>query len=299
MPIGNIPADPAVSVYDQGTEYKHSFGSKTPKMPPAPPRRMTADATSTHIGLPEPELPPAAAIPKWASPLYTQKSPAGHWAPSSTDITGTTPPASFANIFMYKSIPAASLRYLNTPYLLPNDAGTGLDSRKTSAMLMHELGGANATAYLDAAEHNYSKRSGSAQSWASGQSASKGPILMPAEMYRTTTKDAFPVRSRAETQQQRMRDHNTAKHVSDHSLSSSTLLCPIAPLEDGTALHSTRFLAVRAADGGRRMIDTHATPEEPVCSAGPPVPILNRTQKSTPFVSSQPSSTYSRFHPEV
>ena len=33
MPIGNIPADPAVSVYDQGTEYKHSFGSKTPKMP--------------------------------------------------------------------------------------------------------------------------------------------------------------------------------------------------------------------------------------------------------------------------
>ena len=110
MPIGNRPADPAVSVYDQGTEYKHSFGSKTPKMPPAPPRRMTADATSTHIGLPEPELPPAAAIPKWASPLYTQKSPAGHWAPSSTDITGTTPPASFANIFMYKSIPAASLR---------------------------------------------------------------------------------------------------------------------------------------------------------------------------------------------
>jgi len=112
---------------------------------------------------------------------------------------------------------------------------------------MHELGGANATAYLDAAEHNYSKRSGSAQSWASGQSASKGPILMPAEMYRTTTKDAFPVRSRADTQQQRMRDHNTAKHVSDHSLSSSTLLCPTAPLENGTALHSTRFLAVRAA----------------------------------------------------
>ena len=50
MPIGTIPADPAVSVYDQGTEYKHSFGSKPPKMPPAGPRRMTADATSTHIG---------------------------------------------------------------------------------------------------------------------------------------------------------------------------------------------------------------------------------------------------------
>ena len=50
MPIGTIPADPAVSVYDQGTEYKHSFGSKPPKMPPAGPRRMTADATSIHIG---------------------------------------------------------------------------------------------------------------------------------------------------------------------------------------------------------------------------------------------------------
>ena len=114
-------------------------------------------------------------------------------------------------------------------------------------MALAELGGVNATAYLDAAEHNYLKRSGSAQSWALGQSEYKGPILMPAEMYRTTTKDAFPPRSRADTQQQRMRDHNTTKHVSDHSLSSSTLLRPTAPLENGTALHLTRFLPVRAA----------------------------------------------------
>jgi len=161
---------------------------------------------------------------------------------------------------------------------------------------MHELGGVNATAYLDAAEHNYMKRSGSAQSWASGRSATMGAVLMPAEMYRTTTKDAFPTRSRADTQQQRMRDHNTAKHVSDHSLSSSTIRCPTAPLENGTALHSTRFLAIRAANGGRRMVDTHATLEEPVCSAGPPVPSLLRAHQSVPYVSSQPASTYSRFH---
>jgi hypothetical protein len=114
-------------------------------------------------------------------------------------------------------------------------------------MALAELGGVNATAYLDAAEHNYLKRSGSAQSWALGQSEYKGPILMPAEMYRTTTKDAFPPRSRADTQQQRMRDHSTTKLVSDHSLSSSTLLRPTAPLENGTALHLTRFLPVRAA----------------------------------------------------
>jgi len=262
--------------------------------------RLITDASSSYrIGLPDPGLAPAAAIPKWASPLYPQKSPDSHWAPTSTDITGLTPPASFANIFMYKSIPAANLRYLNTPYLLPKDAGTGLDSRRTSAMAMQDLGGEKATAYLDAAEHNYSKRSGSAQSWASGESAYKGPVLMPAEMYRTTTKAAFPLRSRADVQQQRMRDRNTTKHVNDHSLSRSTLLCPTAPLEDGTALHVTRFLPVRAADGGRRMIDTHAAPEEPACSAGPPVPILNRMQKSTPYVPSQPSSTYSRFHPEI
>ena len=112
---------------------------------------------------------------------------------------------------------------------------------------MNEVGGVNAAAFLDAAEHNYLQRSGSAQSWASEQSTTKGPVLMPAEMYRTTTKDAFPIRSRADTQQHRMRDLNTAKHINDHSLSSSTIRCPTAPLKDGTALHSTRFLAVRAA----------------------------------------------------
>lgn len=110
-----IPANPAVDVHGcaQGTEYKHSFGSKPPVMPPAGPThgRLITDASSSYrIGLPDPGLAPAAAIPKWASPLYTQKSPASHWAPSSTDITGKTPPPSFANIFMYKSIPAANLR---------------------------------------------------------------------------------------------------------------------------------------------------------------------------------------------
>ena len=108
-----IPADPAVDVHDQGTEYKHAFGSKPPTMPPAGPThgRLITDASSSYrIGLPDPGLAPAAAIPKWASPLYPQKSPDSHWAPTSTDITGVTPPASFANIFMYKSIPAANLR---------------------------------------------------------------------------------------------------------------------------------------------------------------------------------------------
>ena len=110
-----IPANPAVDVHGcaQGTEYKHSFGSKPPVMPPAGPThgRLITDASSSYrIGLPDPGLAPAAAIPKWASPLYPQKSPDSHWAPTSTDITGLTPPASFANIFMYKSIPAANLR---------------------------------------------------------------------------------------------------------------------------------------------------------------------------------------------
>lgn len=110
-----IPADPAVDVHGcaQGTEYKHAFGSKPPVMPPAGPThgRLITDASSSYrIGLPDPGLAPAAAIPKWASPLYPQKSPDSHWAPTSTDITGLTPPASFGNIFMYKSIPAANLR---------------------------------------------------------------------------------------------------------------------------------------------------------------------------------------------
>ena len=60
-------------------------------------------------------------------------------------------------------MPRAPDSYLNTPYLLPKDAGTGLDSRRTSAMAMQDLGGEKAIAYLDAAEHNYSKRSGSAR----------------------------------------------------------------------------------------------------------------------------------------
>ena len=160
-------------------------------------------------------------------------------------------------------MPRAPDSYLNTPYLLPKDAGTGLDSRRTSAMAMQDVGGEKAIAYLDAAEHNYSKRSGSAQSWASGESAYKGPVLMPAEMYRTTTKAAFPLRSRADVQQQRMRDRNTTKHVNDHSLSRSTLLCPTAPLEDGTALHVTRFLPVRAAV---RAAPPHPRPSPPITS---------------------------------
>ena len=102
---------PEVSDYEASTEYSYSYGAKTAKLPPAHDRhRVWQDATSTHIGLPDPGLLPAAAIPTWASPLYMQKPPPGHYTPASTLITGATPPASFANIFMYKSIAAESLR---------------------------------------------------------------------------------------------------------------------------------------------------------------------------------------------
>lgn len=101
---------PTITDYGAATEYKHSYGSKHAKLPPPPPPRMVTDATSSHIGLPNPGLCPAAAVPTWASPLYAHKPPPGHYTPASTLITGTTPPPCFANTFMYKSVPSASLR---------------------------------------------------------------------------------------------------------------------------------------------------------------------------------------------
>jgi len=236
------------SAYTAATEYKHAYDpSRTAKLPIAPPpAKVITDATSTNIGVPGCWPAPGAKAPVWASPLYMHKPPVGHYTPASTMISGVTPPASFAHAFNYLSVPSAMLRYLSTPYLQPGDAGNGIASRPTSSMAAFDMGGVNAAAFSNAAEINFSERVGTASSWTSEQSAVSA-VLMPAEVYRTTTKDSYPLRTIADTQQQRMRDKITSKHVPDSSFSNTTLRCPTAPLPNANPLHSMRFLTVRSS----------------------------------------------------
>lgn len=281
--------------YSTETEYKHQYDATRASTlpPPPPPADTTREFTSTNIGLPKPVVPMAAPLPKWVNAKFTSMIPPGaHYAPASMAISGAVPPLSFRNKFCYKSAPAATQRYLRTPYLLPGDAGTGLDSRPASSVAAFDLGGAYAAALLNAAEVNYQKRASTASSW-TAEHAANPPVLMPAESYRTTTKDSFPLRSGADTQQQRMRDWTSSKHVNSLSLSSSTLRCPTAPLADSTALHTQRFLAIRSSDGGRRVIDTAEAFDAP--PAAPPVPVLLREPRLTAYVPSQPTTTSARF----
>jgi hypothetical protein len=316
--------------YAAATEYKHQYDpARTAKLPAPPPPRVTTDPTSTFIGLPPCSVPPPAKAPAWASALYMHKSVAGHYTPTSTLIGGSKHHAAYGHAMNYKSNPAATVRYLSTPYLQPGDAGNGIDSRPTSSMAAFSKGGLNAEAFLNTAVQTYSKRLGTASSWTAERGAT-GPVLMPGEMYRTTTKDSYPIRSQADLQQQRMRDKVTSKHVSDFSLSSSTLRCPTAPLANGTPLHSTRFLAVRSSvrrapraprpaprrtrragplttpraaalarpqDGGRRIIDTdHGFDEPPPAKPAVPPPAADGWRhRPVPYVPSHPATTYKYF----
>lgn len=247
MQVTTATVTPGVLGYSAETEYKFQFDLSRLGFSKGPyPDKLIEAPTATNIGLPPPIVPPPTAAPGWVKPTQALKVPSFHYTPASTVISGRAPPESYLHKMAYKSTPSASQRYLRTPYLLPGDAGSGLDRRPTSSMSM-SLFDAGSASLLNAADVNYAKRAYTAQSWTTARSASTTPVLQPAASYRTTTKDSFPLRSVADAQQQRMRDRTTSKHVLSSDGFNTTLRCPTAPLADSTALHTQRYLTVRGA----------------------------------------------------
>ena len=70
---------------------------------------------------------PQPSAPKWASALFAHGTVAGHYVPASTLISGAAPKDEYKHAFNYKSTPAATMRYLRSPYRLPRQARTTAD----------------------------------------------------------------------------------------------------------------------------------------------------------------------------
>lgn len=283
-----------------GTEYRDQYRKLTDALEGSgsaskPTLSLGPDKTASSIGLPwcssavQPEV-------EWRRKVW---APVGvpvdvHYTPSSRKV-GSLPMKSFHLVPAYdRAKEAGTVRYLQAPYLTGEMAhGAGIDHRPVSSVSTFSLASDRQAEILAGAEARLFDRSGQTAAWTANRSLRSAPITDVPDPYLTTTNQSYTLRPMADSQQHRLRGFKTSSFVLERSLDSTPARCPTAPLEGGTALHSTRYLGVHDSDGSRKLIEVDTTgapaatnawklPTEPM--EPPPLP------QPVPYVSSHPST---------
>ena len=253
------------------------------------------DKTSSLTGLPW-TVGNAVPAPTWVKREWAPVAvaPTTHFRPSSSDY-GAVPQASFHKHSAFeKPQPAASVRYLQAPYLSGEmAAGAGIDARPVSSVSTFSLASERQAEILAGGEMRLGERMAHTTSWTMARSMRSAPIGGVPEPYLTSTNASFQQRAAADSQQHRLRGFTTSSFVPERSLNSSPTHMPSSPLDGSTSLHATRYLGVRDSDGSRRLIEVDTTGAPAATApwklpAKPPAPPELPQPKK--FVSSQPTT---------
>jgi len=251
------------------------------------------EKTSTMIGLPWCNSSVPKEVP-WSHKVWAPVGVAGnvHYRPTSSSIGSAAQKPYHMLPAFEKPKEAASVRYLQAPYLVGDMAqGAGIDARPVSSVSTFSLASNRQADILAGGEARLFDRMAQTTSFTASRSLRSAPVTAVPDAYLTSTNSSFRPRPMADSQQHRLRGFTTSAYVPERSLDSAPARCPTAPLDGATTLHATRFLGVRDSDGSRRLIevDTTGAPAPtaswklPTAPSEPP-PEPNRL----PFVASQP-----------
>jgi len=272
------------------TFYDASVGSGSAAKAPT---ALGPDKTASVIGLPW----CSSSVPKelaWSHKVWAPVGVAGdvHYRPSSTAI-GSSAQKPYHMLPMFeKAKEAASVRYLQAPYLVGEmAAGAGIDARPVSSVSTFSLASHKQADILAGSEARLFERMAQTTSFTASRSLRSAPVTAVPDPYLTSTNASFKPRPMADSQQHRLRGFTTSSYVPERSLDSAPSRCPTAPLDGATTLHATRYLGVRDSDGSRRLIevDTTGAPAATAAWKLPTAPSEPPPSPSRlPYVSSQP-----------
>lgn len=252
------------------------------------------EKTSTMIGLPWCNSSVPKEVP-WSHKVWAPVGVAGnvHYRPTSSSIGSAAQKPYHMLPAFEKPKEAASVRYLQAPYLVGDMAqGAGIDARPVSSVSTFSLASERQAEILAGGEMRLGERLAQTAAFTHSRSLKSAPIS-PLDEYLTTTNASYTSRPLCDSQQHRLRMKTTSSFVPARTLDSAPAYCATPALAGGGTMHATRFVGVRDSDGGRRLIELDTTgkpaatnpwkmPTDPTLPPEPP--------PSIKYVSSQPFS---------
>ena len=245
------------------TEYRHQYQSLTAAnlslgRAKALQQEHGTHVTSSRVGLPWPPQETPMSV-MWRSTAWMPSTvPSAHYRPSSADFGATIE----TDVHRHKGRfgvppPSSKVRYLQAPYLSGSlKEGAGLDYRPTTSVSTHTMSSERERDMLLAAHHALHDRMGQSMAWTAARAQRSQPISAIPDAYMTITNDSYRPRPAADAQQHRLNTILTSSLATSNTLESEPRPVTAPALGAGSgALHSTRYLGIRASDGGRQLLD--------------------------------------------